>query len=336
MNKIADSRELLRKCVDIVESEMSEKRKKKRSKPAVSSSLSSSSGDDEYFSGFSIGEGPSCFGCGVDFMPTHGPPVDQIKELHKLGMRWHCPSCLKFPNKSIRPMEKFIKETKETLETLKTEIVDLKKIQKESGRKIQKEIEKTVKPMSWAEIAGSGEEKKVVSSFATCIANTQKKIVDDREARQNNVIIFNMVEEKGEDKSTLEKKFEHLCLELESGKKYDATVERIGRKKGQEVTDTDKDKKDLKGNIRPVKVKFGSSWDKRVFLSTLRNLKGKELFKEVRVVHDMSLEDRAENKRLLREAYDLNKKNTDFNFEYKVRGPPWAMEIKQIKKVQKN
>ena len=159
-----------------------------------------------------------------------------------------------------------------------------------------------------------------MTKFATCIANTQKKITDDREARQNNVVIFNMKEENEEDEKALNKKFEELCTELEAGKKYDVSVERIGRKRDEKIV-TSKDRKDLKtkDNIRPIKVKFNSSWDKRVFLSTLRNLKGKEMYKEVRVAHDMSLVNRAENKRLLQEAYNLNQKEGNSNYEYKVR-----------------
>ena len=45
----------------------------------------------------------------------------------------------------------------------------------------------------------------------------------------------------------------------------------------------------------------------------------------------MCEEDRAENKRLLKEAYDRNKElEQPCNYKYKVRGPPWDSKIVKI------
>ena len=51
----------------------------------------------------------------------------------------------------------------------------------------------------------------------------------------------------------------------------------------------------------------------------------------------MSEEDRKENKRLLKEAWEKNKKENNDEFKYKVRGPPWSMKIVKVfsKNVQK-
>ena len=47
----------------------------------------------------------------------------------------------------------------------------------------------------------------------------------------------------------------------------------------------------------------------------------------------MSLDDRVENKRLLKEGYELNQQNgKEGSFKYKVRGPPWAMNIVKVSK----
>ena len=69
------------------------------------------------------------------------------------------------------------------------EISNMKQMMQENGKSIKKEIEKA-KP-TFAQINGYGSvESKAMSKLATCIANTQKKIENEREVPQNNVMIF--------------------------------------------------------------------------------------------------------------------------------------------------
>ena len=200
----------------------------------------------------------------------------------------------------------------------------MKKVMQENGKNIQDEIKKA-KP-SFAEIVGNSnndKNKKAMDKFAACVANTQKKICDDREERMNNVIIFNLEEDGKEKAEELNEKAEELFEAMEFDKK-NAKVERIG--------------KNIDGNnrsrkyARPVKVKFNNSWEKRLFMSKLKNLKDQERWASTRVSHDMGLEDREENRRLLKEAYELNLNNKDKRVVFRVRGPPWAMEIVKIQK----
>ena len=44
----------------------------------------------------------------------------------------------------------------------------------------------------------------------------------------------------------------------------------------------------------------------------------------------MPIDDRDENKRLLKEAYNKNQVEKPTTFKYKVRGPPWAQRIVKI------
>ena len=81
---------------------------------------------------------------------------------------------------------------------------------------------------------------------------------------------------------------------------------------------------------RPLKISFLNIWDKRKFLSSLPKLKNQVKYKDVRVAHDMSIEDRHENAKLLKQAYEMNKKEQPKEFKYKVRGPPWEMKIVKI------
>ena len=184
------------------------------------------------------------------------------------------------------------------------------------------------KPATWAQVVGTSEGNKVVTKFATCVANTQKKISEDREERQNNVVIFNMKEEEGEDEAGLKNKIGEFCSAVGAEKKY-KDVSRVGKKNTEIEGNNSNTNKD---RIRPICVTFTNNWEKRIFLSKLRNLKGNDKYNNVRVQHDMGLEDRAENKRLLKEVYELNQHEGNSNYKYKVRGPPWAMNIIKVKK----
>ena len=44
----------------------------------------------------------------------------------------------------------------------------------------------------------------------------------------------------------------------------------------------------------------------------------------------MNEEERTENKKLLKQAYEMNMKENNSNYKHKVRGPPWAMKIVKV------
>ena len=229
---------------------------------------------------------------------------------------------------------------------------------KESFVTSTKSIQNSISTTSWANIVAEGDknQNEVVGSFAKKVANSQKTITLDREEREKNVIIFNVPEDKDskeeddkegdeekkededekEDENGDEKEvngkhesdarfFESMCIQnLEYKSTPGVTITRIGS-----TTNSD--------YHRPIKVSFHQSFDKRKFLSSLYKLKTDKKFNDIRISHDMSEEDRKENKRLLKEAWEKNKKENNDEFKYKVRGPPWSMKIVKVfsKNVQK-
>ena len=197
----------------------------------------------------------------------------------------------------------------------------------------------------------------VIVDFAKQVVNNHKKITLDREERENNIIIFNAPEENLEntnadvgkkatvenitnnettkesttnddareenktneldEKANDEKFFKKLCQQVLGIKETpEVKMIRIGHKQANKP--------------RLLKVSFLNSWDKRKFLSSLPKLKNQAIYKDLRVSHDMCLEDRLENKKLLSQAYEMNKKDNPEGFKYKVRGPPWEMKIVKI------
>ena len=138
----------------------------------------------------------------------------------------------------------------------------------------------------------------------------------EREKREKNAIMFNVPESDSEENEDVSY-FKALCLRtLELDPIPDVRLSRIGAK--------------VAGKQRPIKISFEKSWDKRKFLSSLFKLSNNERYKKIRVAHDMCEDDRADNKRLLKEAYELNVKETPTNFKYKVRGPPWDLKITKV------
>ena len=134
------------------------------------------------------------------------------------------------------------------------------------------------------------------------------------------VLIFN-VEDKNSTKDSDKVFFKNLCettLEMESTPEVELTRVPIKTSK----------------YFKPIKVSFATIWEKRKFLSLLFKLKSDENTKKIRVAHDMCLEDREENKKLLDQAYQKNITENPTKFRYKVRGPPWEQKI--VKVHQKN
>ena len=115
--------------------------------------------------------------------------VYRKKGMEKYNFYWNCKECSEKSKENL-VITKYVEKTNQTLATLQKEIMDIKEMQKESGITIKKELEKM--PSTYAQVTGTGIQN--VDHFATRVANTQKRITEDREARQNNIIIFNMDE----------------------------------------------------------------------------------------------------------------------------------------------
>ena len=228
-----------------------------------------------------------CDGCSVWYHTVCVKIPDVVYELYsdknmaKLGFYWKCNDCITMPTLDGQNMGKYMEETNKTLVLMQKEILGMKKMmteekaqppiwaKKEIGslKKIMKE--EKAQPVSWAQVAAVGvKDTKAMNKLATCVANKQKSITEDRKLRENNIIIFNMKEEAKENKEVLGSKFENLCSEIDVSKKQ-VTLERIGQTKPGKL---------ISENPRPIKVCFKDIWEKRIFLSKLRNLKGKEKY----------------------------------------------------------
>ena len=74
----------------------------RRKETTADLALTSSSDDLQDFPGFlSTGEcfknKITCYECSSDFVTSEKISYDDLKHAMKMGMRWHCPSCLRNP-----------------------------------------------------------------------------------------------------------------------------------------------------------------------------------------------------------------------------------------------
>ena len=288
-----------------------------------------------------------------------------LQSMEERGSRWHCSDCLKNPKSSNQnppsAMKTEIDKMKNRIEEMETNMeAKLNTVIESLNSSI------TAKPhqensKSWAEMvcgdksSNSGE---FVQKIAKQVANKQKQIALERDERENNIIIFNVPEENGDSKekdanSNEENKDTNPNEENKDSNSNEENKDSNSKEENKESKDKDalffkslcKDNLELgefenvkvtrlgikrENNIRPIKVIFGQNWDKRKFLSSLFKLKNNKNFANMRVSHDMTESDRMENKRLLKEAHRKNEEEKPDGFKYKVRGPPWAMEIVKV------
>ena len=178
----------------------------------------------------------------------------------------------------------------------------------------------------------------MASEIAREVVDHSAKMVHEREGRENNVILFNAKESPSQDalarKQHDKKLFDVMCNQVLGKPLLIENVTRIGKKNddvnnaAESDTDTDEN---FKENPRPIKVRFTSVLDKRKFLSSLSNLKDAPTeLQNISVTQDLSPDERAKSKQLLKKAYVMNQEEKPADFLYKVRGPPHAMRIVKI------
>ena len=169
------------------------------------------------------------------------------------------------------------------------------------------------------------------SKIADQVVQKSNEVMYERDAKEKNVIMFNVVESTQE--NTTEKRkddqdfFDHFCEQIKLQPLQIQKFVRIGKVKSL----PENDQNDATPKPRPLKVCFNNVFDKRKFLSNLYHLKNAaDPFKSVQVNHDLTDEDRSLTKQLLKEAYDKNQTEKPESFLYKVRGPPGAIKVVKV------
>ena len=82
---------------------------------------------------------------------------------------------------------------------------------------------------------------------------------------------------------------------------------------------------------RPVIVAFKSYQKKEQFMSKLYKLK-ESPYKHIQVKHHLTPLEQSVQKKLAQQAWDMENADELGDFQYRVRGPRWNLQIKKIKK----
>ena len=288
--------------------------------------------------------------------------ISEYKHLRALprdDVWWICENCIvivkeksihyqtvqSIEKKIVHIEQKFssaVDEIKSSLVNLNTSVVD------SIGSKIEIEINKSVtektltKSFSEAVKASSSTnidqiaakvKETIVPSVSVVMQEQRVQMLKDdtlREERAKNVVIHKMPELSGNnrearfahDKENVQKIMEQLGVDLEP-----KNIFRLGRFDHE---------KDQDGKCRPLRLIFESKEDRDRVLRNRYKLgewEDESPLKKVQLNYDLSKEERQEVNNKLSEA--KTKTNSQEEYFWKVRGPPWALWFKRENKIQK-
>ena len=260
--------------------------------------------------------------------------------------RWKCPCCviksLNVPGYSLNikcdSCENLVAKVGEQIDHLKSEIGELQDL-KRSFAEI--ETEKFEQQRLWSEVVRStdGNNKSFTSTLAKELVDESNKLMHDKESREKNVLLFNAEELTSDDGKERKKHDQHVfeVLSKHVVNKVLPTEKmyRIGKREpvnNNDVSNSENGDVSSRKKIRPIKVCFLNSFDKRTFLANLYKLKqsSPDLINNIKIQHDLTVEERKITKDLLSEAYNKNQTESPVDFLYKVRGPPHALKVVKV------
>ena len=163
--------------------------------------------------------------------------------------------------------------------------------------------------------------KVVVSSMIDKHSTDQQ----DKDGRKLNALIYHVSEsdkEEPERRKEDDLKFiADLKVELGVEESEISNIVRLG-KRSDDIT-----------KPRPMKVMFDSEKSKKGFMCKLGNLaNAQDNFKKISVSHDMTKEEREQNKKKVQEAKNLNREHPSEEWVYRVRGLPGMKKVMRVKK----
>ena len=158
------------------------------------------------------------------------------------------------------------------------------------------------------------------------VISQQSTRMRDQDSRKNNIVVFKLPEPATQSTDARIKHdtdmFREICKEVCKVEVQPADVckvIRLGKKKDDE-------------NPRKMLVTLSNENLKRDIMRNLYKLKdAPEFYRPIRMNHDMSSIEREEAKKLFEECKRLQNQDQSGNWLYRVRGPPWARQIKKIK-----
>lgn len=268
------------------------------------------------------------------------------KQLQDLG-EWTCPICV-FKVLSIPvPTSQFsVENLKDKLDLLS---VDVKKVKDATDKLLQIEeklnnVPSVIKSSceSFADkVKSSLAEKCVETGQSTTMKtvlrqalNEEKKDNQNVEMRKNNVMVFRLPELEHDNVEERKKhdaaSFIEACNEVlddDLDPSHVISARRFGKYDASKLS-----------TPRPLMIKLDSNLVKIKIFRNLYKLKNSTKYKNTRLNHDMTQNEKEMTAQLYKEADQMNKDIADNdgtteeekNFVYRVRGPPWDRKIVSV------
>lgn len=250
-------------------------------------------------------------------------------------VHWYCKCCDSGAEKILKAVTKLSKRQDEAEKRLDKLENNTDNIQE----RLEKQEEK-IKDLSTSKLAekdnstrGNQEEEK------SKVVKEVTRNIQERMSRQKNIIIFRMPEIDSNLKTEItdydERCVRDIC-KVTAGTEYvDFECRRLGSRKVNEERDQTSTETNQKFVPRPMMVNFREEKDKAKMMTNLYRLGNNDnikWIKNISVKNDMTPQERERDKILRKEAKEKNEVNTEENFVYLVRGPPWQRVVTKVRK----
>lgn len=150
--------------------------------------------------------------------------------------------------------------------------------------------------------------------------------INERKAREKNMIIFGIEESESQTKTEKTQHDLNKIQELYTDAKINLEMDNIVKidRIGKPQTSGNK--------CRPIRVVFKTIDPKLALFKNMHYIRSSPKYEKVGAANDLTRTERENEKRLWNEAQKLQKSAKGNDFLYKVRGPPWARKVVEIRK----
>ena len=248
----------------------------------------------------------------------------------KSNFHWFCDTCDIIQNGLLRQMTLLntehgnFKKKLEDLEERKANKEDIKnlaemKANKEDMERLEQRITTIEENQA---VPGTSTQGKEANKNE---ANELMKEIRDQKSRICNIILHNVSEKQSENEEERNKHDREQIKELgkvckENIKKEDVVkMTRLGKRNPNKP--------------RPLLVQFKDEEKKNGLMQNLANLsKAPEALQKISVQHDLTKKQREDEKEMRECAKKMEAEDESGEFNYRIRGPPWARRIVKMKK----
>ena len=267
-----------------------------------------------------------CIGC-------LNKPEAEYKLLTESDLMWFCTGCRERVEKDIvtdvkieERCKKFLQSFEDRLVTLEEEMkhkCDKQEIKQIVRQQINENITKeSIKTLIREQVEENKDSLEVNPDEPEETLNSVMLEINERKAREKNMVMFGFSEIISENKSTRDERDKKAVSEIlniiEDGIDEEVThIRRVGKFN------------DRKKN-RPILITLKTKETKGKLFSKAARLKGTK-YEEIRLANDLTKSEREQEAKLFEKAKEMEK-NCQDGLTYRVRGPPWARKVVRLKK----